>query len=31
MIQLHVAEGSSEGKYTVVYVIGCDLEREELF
>jgi len=31
IIQLHVAEGSQEGKYKVVWVIACVLGREALF
>jgi hypothetical protein len=31
MIQLNVVEGSPEGTYNVVKVIGCVLEREALF
>jgi hypothetical protein len=31
MIQLHVADTSSEGQYSVVQVIGCSLKREALF
>lgn len=31
MTQLHVAEGSPEGRYKVVQVIGWVLEQEVLF
>jgi len=31
MIHLHLLGGSPEGRYKVVYVIGCVLGREALF
>jgi hypothetical protein len=31
MIQLNVADGSPEGMYNVVLVIGCVLQQEAMF